>query len=116
MNRKYYLQLFFLFLNKWQKNSKEEFVFWIDVFFKPRELVRNVAHEILCIMKDERNPVAKHQLTEINKLLLKNHIDEHEFSEIAKLTRAITDFDPELNANLDDVAADAPQVGVPICF
>jgi pre-mRNA-splicing helicase BRR2 len=80
---------------------------------QPRNLMRNLAHNCLCILKDEKKTIPEKQRNEINKMLPSHHqIDTETFSDLISLSKQITDFDSEMNTNPDDVVADEPQVGV----
>eukprot|EP00494_Astrolonche_serrata_P023597 UN23855 len=81
---------------------------------QPRNLVREFAHETLTILKDEKQPVAHKKLKSINELFRDTNkkVSTESFTDLLNLSKQLNDFDPDLNTNLDDVVADAPQVPV----
>jgi len=79
---------------------------------QPRELLREFAHEMLTIFKDDKSPVAKKQHAAINTMLEKNQqMGGDLFHELLQLSKRITDFEVD-KKNPDDVAADQNKVGV----
>ena len=78
---------------------------------QPPEYGRQFTHEVLAIMKNENNPVAKKQLAEINEYLPINvEMDEILFNDLYKLSKQITDFDQDEDP--DTVARSAPDIPI----